>query len=123
VVNALSSQDPIEPSLLAISKINFPIYDKLRDEILESHTQGKPVATNLCGPTKIFGASRVPTSSEKKKKKKKKKKEEEEEEEEYSVPIKKRVAGGMCKARRGLGFKSLFQSKYFSIFCNPLQSL
>lgn len=59
MVNALSSQDPIEPSLLAISKINFPIYDKLRDEILESHTQGKMVATNLSGATQIFGASRV----------------------------------------------------------------
>jgi hypothetical protein len=49
VADALSRRDPTEPSLLEILEINFPIYEKLRDEIAESCNHGKLVNAILNG--------------------------------------------------------------------------
>lgn len=47
VANALSRRSLMEPSLLAISEINFLIFEKIRDEILESDNRSNLVADIL----------------------------------------------------------------------------
>ena len=49
VSNALSCQDAIEPSLLALSEITFPIFDHLKAEITTNEEAGKLVQSIRTG--------------------------------------------------------------------------
>jgi len=49
VANALSCQDAIEPSLLALSEITFPIFDHLKAEITTNEEAGKLVQSIRTG--------------------------------------------------------------------------